>query len=543
MPSAKDIIKRSEVLDSQRATWDGFWSHLANYIQIRKGEINTTVSGPDAERAGLIYDSTAQQANQTLASGQMSLVSPVDDVWFEFKPPLQLKDNMDAIAYYRSVSEVVRDAIANSNFYTQMHEMYLQRGGFGTAVIFSNINKGKLFFKSYDVGTYSICEDETGEVDTFFRTFELTARQAVKKFGEENVHATIRAAANDLKKCDMPFQFINAVMPRDEIKAGDSEVKRMPIASYYVDVKNKVMVEERGFESFPHHVTRFLPWSDKNIDPYGWCPGWTALPDIRQGNFLAEMLDVLAETAAYPRIVSPSTLKGEIDLRAAGITYFDPVTDRDAPKEWATQGRYDIGIDRLKMRQAAINEAYHVDLFKLFDKLERGAQMSIMEVTTRNSEKLLGFSPTFTRMTTELFTPMLKRVFSLVGELGLLNAIPVPEVLVSQDDGGADITIAEPGIRYMSAIALALESLQNRAAMSTLEVLGPLVQFKPDVLDPINFDTMVPGFARNLGMPEAWLRTQAQINQIAADREQAMKAQQEAEIQKQQSEADRNDRQ
>lgn len=536
MPSAVDIISRNESLEKQRGTWDSFWQNLANYIQIRKAEINTVISGPDTERADHLFDSTAQQSNMTLANGQMSLVSPVDDVWFEFKPPLRLKDDVDAISYYRQVSEVVRDLLAQSNFYTQMHEMYLQRSGFGTAVMFPSIYKGKLLFKSYDIGTYSICEDAEGMVDTFFRRYELSARQSIQKFGEDKVHPAVLQASKDPAKCDDQIVYIHAVFPREDMKPGGSEVERMPFASYHVDEKNKHIAKESGFRSFPFHVTRYLKWSDKSTDPYGWCPGWTALPDIRQVNFLSEMLDVLAEKAAFPPIKAPATMEGEIDLRAAGITFFDPIMDKGGPEEWVTQGRYDVGMDRLTQRQKAIEEAYHVDLFKLFSKLDRGAQMSVMEVTARNSEKLLGFSPTFTRMTTELFNPMLLRVYQLAAELGKLSDISVPESVMESDDGDS-VSVADPGIRYMSAIALALESLQNRAAISTLEAIAPIAQFDPTVLDSINFEAMIPGFSRNNGMPEAWLRTPEEIALIQQRRQELAEQQAEAEIAKTQAEA------
>ncbi len=523
--TGKDIIARNEALETTRAPWSSFWQQLANYIQTRKSEINTKTTGPDPTSNYFLYDSTAAASNMTMAQGQMSLVSPPDEVWFEYRPPLALKHDESAISYYREVTEIIRELIASSNFYTQIHEMYLQRSGFGTATLFSSIDSGSLFFKSYDIGTYSICEDHKGQVDTFFRTYPLTAKQAEKKFGADNLPEKIRKAAAEPKKCDQSFDFIHAVFPREEFDPSKSASRNMPVASVHVSVEEKHIVSESGFETFPFHVTRYLSWSDTTTDPYGWCPGWTALPDIRQANLLSQYMDVLAETAAFPRILAPSSLEGEVDLRALGITYYDPLTDRAAPTEWATQGRYDIGEDRLATRQKAIEEAYHVDLFKMFGKLDKQAQMSVREVTERASEKLIQFSPTFSRMTAEMFNPLLLRVYSLATELGALDNVLVPESVKADER-----SVFDPNIKYLSRIALALNSLQNAAAIQTLEAVSPVATIQPDVLDVLNFEKMVRGFARNTGLPETWLRTPAEVEEIQARRQELIEAQQEAEI-------------
>jgi len=528
-------VKRYESLETGRAQWMGFWQSLGNYIQIRKSEINTKTYGPNPDNANFLFDSTATRANMTMAQGQMSLVSPSDEVWFEYQPPFEIEDDEEAVGYYRSMSNVVRELLANSNFYSQIHEMYLQRSGFGTSALLSSIDSGKLFFKSYDIGTYCICEDNRGRVDTFARKYEMTARQAAKEFEIEMLPEKIRTSAMDPAKCEDPFEFIHFIKPREEFDTKKSAAQNMPVESVHVAVREKKVVKESGFESFPVHVSRYLSWSDNNTDPYGWCPGWTALPDIRQANLLSQYMDVLAETAAYPRVIAPSSLEGEVDLRALGITYFDPLTDRAKPEEWATQGRYDIGQDRLEYRKKAIEEAYHVDLFKMFGTLQKQAQMSILEVSERSSEKLIQFSPTFSRMTTEIFTPMLKRVAQLAGEkLQAFSHLNPPSSVRTQDG-----QVLDPNIRYTSKIALALQSLQNNALLQTLEAMIPAASVDPSVLDVINFEKAGRGFARNTGVPESWLRTTAEVEQIQERRQELAEQQQEAEIAAQNAQAQR----
>lgn len=526
------LCKFAEFLRTARARWDTFWEALANYIRPEKSEIQSRHYGPQPEKYSFLFDSTAIQANQTLAQGQMSLVSPADEKWFEFRPPLALKDDEDAIAYFNQATEIVREALAVSNFYTEIHEMYLTRSGFGTSAIFSGTYEGSLYFKNYDIGTFSIAENHRGMVDTFVREYPMTARQAGKEFGLEALPPSVREKANDHSRSEEAEDYIHIVMPREDFDPAKGKAANMKFASYHIHKETQKVVMESGYDDFAFHVSRYLRWSDQMTDPYGWCPGWAALPDIRQINKLQEYGDVLAETAAFPRIVAPDTLEGEVDLRGLGITYYNPHTDINPPQEWATQGRYDILLDRINDRRRMIDTAYHVDLFKMFATLEKQAQMSVREVAERSSEKLIQFSPTFGRLVTELFNPMLRRVFQLCMDLGMFSDLDIPESLVLEQG-----KMVDPGIRYTSRIAMAIQTLENNAALQALEMVTPVATVDPTVLDVFDIPTLVKRFGRNAGLPEVVFNTPAEIQRRQETREQLMIAQQESEIARNESEA------
>ena len=62
--------------------------------------------------------------------------------------------------------------LARSNFYTEAHELYMDRGCFGTGVLHCETGKRSfLNFRKFDVGTFSIAEDDEGYVDTLSREF------------------------------------------------------------------------------------------------------------------------------------------------------------------------------------------------------------------------------------------------------------------------------------------------------------------------------------------------------------------------------------
>lgn len=235
-------------------------------------------------------------------------------------------------------------------------------------------------------------------------------------------------------------------------------------------------------------------------------------------------MDALAEKMAFPPILAPDELEGEIDANAMGVTYFskDLVNGGALPKEWQTQGRYDIGLQRIQERQKAINDAFHVDLFQMFAQLTK--QMTAREVAERSQEKLIQFSPTFSRLTSELFNPLLERVFGILLRAGRLGEVPTSMVQRLSDTTGF---VPVPNLRYSSRIALALRALPSLGYQRTLERLSAVAPIIPSVLDNFDFDKAERDTAMTDGVPVDFLIPKEQVEEVRKQRaaQQAQQAQ------------------
>lgn len=523
--SAELILKRHERLKSDRYPWMAFWQDVANYVMPRKSEILSQRWYPDQSKEQRIFDSTAIRANQILANGHMSWITPQGQAWFSFDAPDQVSESDEAKQWFAACTEIARRELARSNFYTESHEFYLDRGGFGTACMFaSEGKKTPLNFEAWELGKYSLSEDDEGRIDTVFREFEMTLRQMELRFGRENLSEDSRKRldGNDPKAQDEKLTVVHAIYPRspDDFDPRKRDGKNMPVASVYVEQGQKHVLREGGFMESPFFASRFLHWS-KSV--YGWSPSWMALPEARQLNFLEKMMDSLAEVAAFPRILLPEGFAGAVDLRAHGITYFDhnsPSTAR--PQEWLTQGRYDIGKDRGDVRRKAIEQAFYVDVFQMFAQIER--QMTAREVAERSAEKLDQFSPSFSRLTVEFLNPCLQRVFAILLRGGHFPA-PPNEALVL---GASGAFIPEPKVNYSSRIALAIKALETMGFERTLESWQPMIQARPDVLDNLDLDTAFRDMARNNNVPSRWLIDARKMQQKRAARAQQAQQQQQA---------------
>lgn len=506
----------------------------------RKAEIRSSRSSPGAMRDQQLFDGTMVQANITLSNGCMSYLSPADSRWFSFDAPAYLKGNDKVEQYFRQCTEIAMMEMAGSNFYTECHEMYLDRGCFGTAVLWCEEGKRTtLNFRKFDVGSFCIAEDDEGYVDVLSRELTLTARQAVQWFGHDNVSETIQKAfdSDNAAELEREFCFIHQIFPRemddielDETGKAKRDVENMPIASVYVERDKKLVVRLAGYMELPFFATRYMKWYSETA--YGWSPSWAALPEARQLNFLQKQMDALAELTAFPRFLVPDTHEGQVDFRASGVTYFDSANPNARPTEWATNGRYDVGKERVEQKQKAINDAFHVDLFKLFANLER-PQMTAREVSERASEKLIQFSPTFARMTTEFFTPLLRRIWSILTRAGRMP--PPPKELIQQAPTGEGF-IPPPEVTYSSRIALAIKSLENASLMNVLEMWMPVMAQKPEIADNPNWDEAFRDSVRNAGLPVRWLLEFDEVLKMRQARQDAMEEQKQQAQQMQQAE-------
>ena len=522
------ILMRHADLASERAPWDTVWQELAEFCLPRKAEISAKRSMPDTSRYDVLFDTTAMQGAATLANGQLAYITPADSRWFVYEPPRGVTSDR-AKQWYAKCSEIAQLMLATSNFYTEIHETYFDDSVFGTYALFVQAGRNHpLSFSKFDCGTYSIAEDDEGDVTTLFRELELTAEQAAEKFGEENLSEKMQKALEAIRRSGkggtVKHKFIHAIYKRNESDRdrGKEDGPNKAYASVYVEQSSRHVCRDSGFDEKPFFAGRHV----KSMNgPYGVSPAWMALPEARQLNFLTKQLDALAEVKAFPRLLIPATHEGEIDLRSGGVTYFDPTQPNATPQEWMTQGEYQIGLERENRKQQAIERAFHVDMFRMFASIDK--QMTATEVAERSTEKLVQFSPSFTRKTTELLTPMLRSVF---GILIRGNKFPPPPAEAIIRDQMGQPVLPEPEISYVSKVALALRAMHNLSLARTMERNAVIAQVRPEVLDNFRWDVIARETARNDGLPSDWL-----AEEVDVENERAARAQMQAKMQQEQS--------
>ena len=517
------VISKRDALKRYRTPHEQLWDEVAELSMPRK----VSIDGGDGTLPPMIdsaqlHDSTLRTASLQLANGFCSLVTPREEVWHNLTPPKALRDNDKVVKFYRECSEEITYRLEQSNFYTEIQEVYLDRAAMGTGLDFSewDAENDELNFRHLPIGTYYIGQDHRGRCDSVVYECNYTAKQAAGEFGIDNLPEKLQKEARDHKKNESHV-FVICV---DKVKEWEVQTN-FPYRMVCVHEDSKHVCHEQGYYEFPAHVTRYLKWGNS---PYGYAPTWVALPEAHKLSFLQKQMDVLAEKAANPPILAPASMEGEIGIGALDITYVNDLDPNRAPREWGTSGRYDIGQDRIEQKKKAIQEIMHGDLFRLFAQIDR--QMTATEATLRQAEKVMQFSPTFSRLTSEYLDPKLRRIFSILWRQGKMPQAPEEIQMVTQDQ---NVVVPVPNIAYNNRISLAIKSQQNSSYAEFMAMNQSTVEMQPEILDNLNGDVHFRESWRNAGLPEDGLRSQEEVDETRQARaeQQAQQAQMEQAMQ------------
>ena len=506
------IRKRLDKLEADRGTWESHWQEILDYVMPRKAEI-TFLRSRGEKRTEVLFDSTAITANNLLAASLQGTLTSPSLPWFSLK----LRDDdankvRDIQIWLEDTARRMYAVFNESNFNTEVHEMYLDLCSVGTSAIFveeanEGFLQGGLHFNTLHIAEYFIQENSTGRVDTLYRKYKMTARQAVQEFGEDNVGTKIKDALKD--KPDTQFNFIHAVEPTaDYERSVDMKSKtKLPFHSCHVCFEDKMVVRTGGYNEFPYLVPR---WSKATGEIFGRSPSYNALPDIKTLNKAVEIgLKAWAKAIDPPLLVTDDGVIGRVRMTPAGITV---VRSDTAVKPLQIGSNWQITDLKENQLRTAIRQAYYSDQLQL----QEGPQMTATEVQVRYElmQRLLG--PTLGRFQTEFLNPLIERVFGIMMRSDALMSRPEAMSGMSMD------------IEYVGPLARSQRMEEAIAVERLYQLAMQVVQIDPTVMDVIDHEQAIRMRATLLGVPKTVLRGEDEVAEI---REQRAAAQQQAQEQ------------
>jgi len=538
--NAQYIIQRNNALKANASNFRNLWEDCARYVVPRKGSIITQREegnrGSDS-----IFDTTAEESLLIFASGLLQHLTPPGQIWARIESA-EKEPSEELVQWFDRESEELMAELHSDNFQHTIHEAFLSLGAFGTCcVLLEEGAKDFLNFKEAVVGTFSICESNEGDIDTVYREWKWSARQAEQEWGRERLGANVRKALESKNPSDQDkeFTFIHAVYPRTSVTEGRSGnetsqemggdtvpepdvvegqmvvPERRPIASIYVCVEDKQVILEDGYYEMPYAACRLLK---SNGEAYGRGPSMQVLPNLKLINQMER-----AGLASLERAVDPSWLMSEDsnyrpDNRPGGITYWDATNPAGKPEMLQTTARIDLNETKLEQIRERISRAWHVPMFHaLNNEFAQKRQKTAFEVEQMLQEKMADFSPMFTRITRELLGPLLERAFAMRLRSGRAEPPPV--------DIGDELDFK---ITYTGEIALRIRAMQDKGTVQAAQLAGQFAQFAPSVLHVIDWEKRFRAMAKNLGVPSTDIRSEEEVAEI-------VQAQQEAEAEAQQA--------
>ena len=501
-----DLIKRMERFETDRSNWDSQYQDCADYAMPQNNQITKKKAKGQVEDD--LFDTTAEESNIQLAAGLYSYMFPTEGRAFALEiDDDELSENDDVKQWLEKVTKIIHKYLVSSNFRQAFFEFLKSLGCFGTACLYEE--KGKktpIVFINYYMANIYIATNSDGVVDTVFRRFEYTARQAVQEFGIDNLGEKITKAYNDHKNKDKKFKFFQAVFPREEYDPAKDDPVNMPFASFYVSRDEKKIISKSGYPELPYQVDRF---DRSDMEDLGRSPTMKKLPDIKMVNTMQKTRIKGWEKQVDPPVLLPDD--GSIwplATQPGGVIFYR--SGGEKPEYWEFKGSLKDMEAAILTVQQSIQKGYFIDMF---DPLIDRQNMTATEVMARVEQKMRFLTPIIGRLQSELFNPMIQRIIGILSKQNKLPEMP------------AELSEKEFSIMYLGRLALSLRTLETEGLAQLMLEWSPMAEIS-DHMDNLDTDIAFRDSSRNRGVPATWLKD---IDTVKADRlarEQRLQAQQ-----------------
>lgn len=398
----KTLYKRA--LD-MRAPWLARWESARRY----------TVPTSDIDIATL-YDATASDAADNLAASIYTLMTPPESMWLTLVPESVSSPDAD------TATDILRTHLNDSNFYTTIHQCYMDLVVLGTACLFMSetpIGSSSAFnFTAIPMSDIAILPNAV------FHTTSMPACDVLSQYPTWTPPTSLRDAIR--RDSEMPLTLVQSLVGTEFTAWIDTDG----------DIENNI-VSTGTFETNPYIIFR---WSVTSGETYGRGPVMRALPDIKTANKVVELVLKNATIAVSgiwqaddDGVINLNNINltpGAIIPKAIGSSGLTPLT---------SGANFDVSQIILTDLRDRIRHTLLADRLGLLSEKE----MTATEIMARNADMMRILGATYGRLLHEFIRPLCDRGLQILSRRGLIPTIKL--------NGDAELKYVAP-IAQMTAV-------------------------------------------------------------------------------------------
>lgn len=368
-----------------RAPWLNRWDSALRY----------TMPTADDDAATL-FDATAADAADNLAASIYSLLTPPESLWVSLVP--ESPESPDAA----SATMALRANLNDSNFYTTIHQCYMDLIILGTACLFmaeNPIGAASAFsFTAIPMRDIAILNG------AIFHTATMPAREVMEKYPTWTPPADIRDAIK--KDPELPLKLVQSLVGTD--------------FTAWLDVGGNIennIVAAGHFETNPYIIFR---WAVASGEQYGRGPVLRALPDIKTANKVVEL--VLKNATIAVSGIWQADDDGVINLNNINLTpgaIIPKAVGSSGLTPLSSGADFDVSQIVLKDLRERIRHALLADRLGLLSEKE----MTATEIMARNADMMRILGATYGRLLHEFIRPLVERGLQILSRRGVIDKI------------------------------------------------------------------------------------------------------------------------
>ncbi|MCT4552156.1 MAG: portal protein [Alphaproteobacteria bacterium] len=434
------LIKEYKKAKNKRSNWENLWEDCIKYSSPeRYGSFYNSFQEANKNNVD-IYDSTAICGVENLVSTIASSLTPSYEKWFNLSlGNITVEDETTKANIEKDIEKIektISENISLSNFATEIQQCYFDLVTLGTSCLFfeeNQIGKKSAFrFKSVPLNQLTIDEDSEGNVNKIYRETSITVENLQLRFPEFFEENGLSNLATKFK--EERVKLIEAVVPNmKEIgqqgfvyTAFIEDEKNILTPKKSAKEDNILVLKEGVLQSSPFICFRWLKTSS---EVYGRSPVMKVLPDIKTANKVVEL------TLQNATIAISGVWQAEDD----GVINFNNIDLSPGsiiPKAIGSQGlsplqtgaNFNVSQLVLSDLRNNINKAFYTDVL---GKPEESKQMTATEVSARTMELYQTLTAVFSRLQTELLTPLIERAVSILKRRGEIANLIIDGNIIS----------------------------------------------------------------------------------------------------------------
>lgn len=507
---ADEILNKQKRFETKRALYEPDFRKCADYFCPNREE--SLVELPGKSRGRKVYDGTPVAARKVWASGMEGNLLGRSIKWLSLKLANdKLMDNRDVKLWLEEKVHLMASALKKSNFYGQLNPFFTDGGWHGSPNMYSweDRKSGRLIFDVENPWNVWFELNQAGVPDVVHRKFKLSAKQAIERFGKDEVSDEIRNEVEVNKKPDTEFEFVHAIYPNESWDPASIDNLRKRYANVYVEVKTKHIARRKGQNTLGPAIWLVRRLSGRT---YGISPALDALVEALKGQQMSRTNTIAAHRMVEPSYNVPEAMKDTVDLSPNSHNYYD---DPAAIISAINSGiQLPAGIDREERVQKAVERHFDVDFFTMLTQSER--EKTAYEIMQMQGEQATLMGPQVGTFN-DFLDVIIERVDDLETEAGRMPDMPA----ILEDHLNEEIDI-----EYVGPLAQAQKKMHKlQGIQQGLEAARPILEMDSTAADRIDFDATIDEVLEASAFPEKAKRSD---EDVAAIRERRAAAQQQA---------------
>ena len=348
------------------------------------------------DNVATLFDATASDAADNLAASIYTLLTPPESMWLQLVPESDLSPDAEYATH------VLRAHLNDSNFYTTIHQCYIDLVVQGTACLFMGQNpigaSSAFSFSAIPMSDIAILPNAV------FHTTSMSAREVMEKYPTWTPPANLRDAIK--KDSELNLKLVQSLV-------GTEFTAWLDVGG---DIENNI-VAHGTFETNPYIIFR---WSVVSGELYGRGPVMRALPDIKTANKVVELVLKNATIAVSgiwqaddDGVINLNNINltpGAIIPKAVGSSGLTPLT---------SGANFDVSQIVLKDLRDRIRHTLLADRIGLLSEKE----MTATEILARNADMMRILGATYGRLLHEFIRPLCDRGLQILSTRGLIEPI------------------------------------------------------------------------------------------------------------------------